>query len=85
MRRASVKHQAANVLSPIPADGEDKTNFNDALPVLTIVPVDIENEAEGNAGEHDVENEALKVNEAGLRAVSKNATKISLLTELTTA
>lgn len=37
MYQTGIKHQAADALSRISTDGEDKTDLNDALPVLTIV------------------------------------------------
>lgn len=40
MHRASIKDQAAQALLGLPTNGENKTDLNDAFPVLTVVRAD---------------------------------------------
>lgn len=46
LHRTFMKHQAAVTLLRLPTDAEDKTDLNDALPVLTILPADEAQKAE---------------------------------------
>lgn len=72
MHQAGIKSQAANVPSSIPTNREDKTDLNEALLVLTIVPTNKVKVAKKNDEKHNIVNEALNTNAPGLQAVPKS-------------
>lgn len=74
MLLSSVKHQGADAVSQLPSDEEDKTELNDASPVLTIVLADKPKKAEENDEKRRIGNVALNKISPGLSDVSTDVT-----------